>query len=159
MNNFQGNAMQKRNLYSSFFFLALSIFVFIEVAGMPVGTLATPRNGFWPLIHGILLAVLSLILLGQAVKEKERKPLPFWTEPGSWKRVGMTLGALFVFGLVYEHLGFLLSIFFLIGFMARSIGSMSWLEALILAAASSLASYGLFGMLLDMPLPGGILGF
>jgi hypothetical protein len=43
--------------------------------------------------------------------------------------------------------------------MGRLIGSMKWWTALTVALASSLCSYGLFGLLLDTPLPAGIFGF
>jgi hypothetical protein len=147
-----------RDVISSIFFLAVAMVVFIGVAKLPIGTLDSPRIGLWPLIQAVLLTLLSLILLGQAVKRKDQEKTPFLAGPGSWQRIGVTLGALVGVGLLYETLGFLISVFLLIVLLGRLIGSMKWWMALMVAVASSLCSYGLFGLLLDTPLPAGILG-
>jgi len=150
---------KRKDVISSIVFLAISMVVVIEVAKMPIGNLVSPRLGLWPLIQAILLAILSFILLGQARKSKDQEKSPFWGGPGSWKRIGLTMGSLVAFGFSYEILGFLVSAFLLIAFLARVIGSMKWWVSITVAISSSLSSYGLFGLLLDTPLPAGILGF
>ena len=150
---------KRKDIASSLFFLAISVIVFIEVAKLPIGTLGAPKIGLWPLIQGGLLAILSSILLGKSMKEKGREKNPFWAGQGAWKRIAVTLGGLVAFGAFYETLGFLISVFLLIAFLSRVIGSMRWWSAATVAITSSLCSYILFGVLLDTPLPAGILGF
>ena len=153
--------MKKKDVISSIFLLALAGVVFFEVRKLPIGSLGAPRLGLWPLILAILLVGLSLILLAQAIKKKENKKekSAFWGGPDSWKRFGLAVGALFAFGFVYEHLGYLISVFLLISFLLRAIESIKWWVVITVALSSSVCSYLLFGVVLETQLPAGLFGF
>jgi len=150
--------MKKWDLVSSLVLLGLGMVMFMEALKMPFGSLREPQVGFGPLILSVLLAVFSLVLLGQAIHEQGGQRVPFFARPGSWKKIGLTVGGLFAYAFFYEHLGHLLSTFALMVFLLRLIEPLKWWLVIGIALFSSLASYLGFGIFLNLPLPPGILG-
>ena len=65
--------MKKRDLILGFVLLALAIVTLMEISKLPIGSLSSPHVGFFPLIAAILLGILSLVLLGQAIRGKDIK--------------------------------------------------------------------------------------
>ena len=65
--------MRKTDIIVSIILLGLSIATLLEIKQLPIGNLTLPQPGFFPLILAILLGILSLVLLGQAVKGTERR--------------------------------------------------------------------------------------
>lgn len=150
--------MKRRNLVSAIILLALSVGTLLETRKLPIGTLTSPQSGFFPLILAICLGIFSLVLLGQAIKEKPEGETISWVNPGGWKGLSLTVGALFVFAIFFEWLGYLISIFLLMTFLLGAIGNKRWWFVIMISLLSTLASYLIFGILLKAPLPEGILG-
>lgn len=125
---------------------------------MPIGSLAAPRLGLWPGILALFLAILSLILLGQTIIKKGEERSPFWARSESRKKVGLTVGALFSLGFIFEYVGYLISVFIFMIFLFRVIQPLKWWLVITLAIVSSLGSYLIFGLLLNTFLPKGFLG-
>jgi putative tricarboxylic transport membrane protein len=151
--------MEKKQLITSTVLMALAAITLEEAARLPFGTLRTPQSGFWPLILAVILAFFSLIHFGKTMKERREKGSPFWAEPGAWKKIGLVVFSLVGFGFFFEHLGYLISVFFLIGFLLRIVKPLKWWLVVVVALLSSVLSYLIFGSLLSTPLPSGILGF
>ena len=149
--------MKKRDLIIGFILLGLSIATLVETNKLPIGTLSSPHVGFFPLITAILLGILSLILLGQAIRGKDIKKIPSWVSSGGWKSLGLTVAFLFLFTIFLEHLGYLISTFLLIAFLLGISGKKKWWWVMIYAFFATLASYLIFGLLLRAQLPGGLL--
>jgi len=74
-----------------------------------------------------------------------------------WKRIGLAIGALVAFGLLFETLGYILSTFLFIAFLLRAVERQKWWLVVVVAFCTSLVIYLLFGLLLNTPLPAGIL--
>lgn len=146
--------MKKSGFIATIPLLAFACGAFIEARKLPFGSLSSPRAGFFPLILSALLAVFSLPLLLESLKEREARS---GLRPGTWKRVGLTLGALFAYGFLFESLGYIVTTFLFVGFLLRAVDRQGWLRAFTVAFCASLASYLLFGLLLRSPLPAGIL--
>jgi hypothetical protein len=147
--------MKKAGMVESFVLLALSGFLLLETRSLPVGSLGAPQVGFMPLLLAIILACLSLIMLGQALiapKDDHRHERMTWV---AWKKTLMTLGALFVFALIFEYIGYILSTFFLVVFLMMAVQSQRWWMAITVASLSSLITYAVF-TLLGVPLPAGL---
>jgi putative tricarboxylic transport membrane protein len=149
--------MKRRNFAISIVLVALAAIAILEAVQLPFGTLKAPQSGFWPLILAIILAFFSLLHFGKTVKEKVEKGNPFWTRPGAWKRIGFGVGSLVAFAFLFEPLGYLISVFLLIGFLLRVIEPMKWWLVITIALLSSVLSYLMFGVLLSTPLPAGLL--
>jgi putative tricarboxylic transport membrane protein len=145
--------MRKRDLILSLILLAVVIATLVETAKLPVGSLSSPHVGFFPLIIAILLGTLSLILLGQAIKRKDAEKIPPLAGYRGWKPFGLTLGVLFLFAIFFERLGYLISTFLLIAFLARMSGKKKWRVVLMYGFIATLATYLIFDVFLKAPLP------
>jgi putative tricarboxylic transport membrane protein len=148
--------VRRLNLISSIVLLAIAAAVFLDVSRVPIGTPSRPESGFYPLIMGCLLTVLSLILLGQTFRERRAEGRALdWR---GLRKVAVTVLALFAFAFFLERLGYLLSIFLLIGFLMKAIEPQKWWRVLLVAFLCSFVSFLIFGLALNTPLPPGLLG-
>ena len=150
--------MKRSNIIIAITLLGLSGYVLIESMRLGFGGLRTPQAGFFPTILSAVLAVLSLVLLGQATKEKEERASPFRLGPASWRRIALAVGVLLSFGFSVDFLGYSLSSFLLIAILLRAIEPMRWSLIIIIALSTAVISFGIFGWLLQTPLPTGIFG-
>jgi putative tricarboxylic transport membrane protein len=117
-----------------------------------------PQTGFFPKTLLALLLVLSLVLLGQALRQSDTGRAAERIPAEGWIRIGATMVILVGFALVLEKLGFLLSTFLLMVLLLRAIEAPKWSKVIAVAISTAVLSYILFGWLLGIPLPGGILG-
>jgi putative tricarboxylic transport membrane protein len=125
----------------------------------PSGTFG-PGAGFLPLWLGVAMAILSIILLVNATREPVQTSAssPF---PRGRAVVAIleTAGALAVFILLLETVGFLVSIALLTAFLLRIVERVGWLTTVTVAVANSVGLYVVFQMLLGVSLPKNIFGF
>jgi putative tricarboxylic transport membrane protein len=138
--------------------LGLALAALLEASKLPFGRLASPQAGFFPLILAIFLAVFSLVLMAQSIGRTKEESGVFRGESVIWKKIVLAVAALLVFGVVFESLGYIISTFLFIAFLLRAVEQHNWSLVLVVAFFTSLATYLVFGLLLNTPLPGGILG-
>lgn len=150
--------MRQRNFISSIVLLAIAFATFLKISRIPIGTPGRPQVGFYPFILAILLTILSVLLLWQAIKEKNGKKSTAEVRSGGLKRIGLAVGALFAFAFLLDLLGYIISTFLLIAFLLRAIEPQKWWLVIVVAFLCSLVSFLVFGLLLDAQLPPGILG-
>jgi len=150
--------MGKTGVISALTLLALALAALFEASKLPFGKLNSPQAGFFPLILAGILAVFSLFLLGQAIKKRQEGASTFRIGPGIWRRISLAMGTLLAFALVFESLGYIISTFLFIAFLLRAVERQKWSLVVVVAFFTSLATYLVFGLLLNAPLPGGILG-
>jgi putative tricarboxylic transport membrane protein len=149
--------MGKTGVISALALLALALAALLEASKLPFGKLSSPQAGFFPLILAAILAAFSLLLLGQAIKERQEGASAFRIGPGTWKRISLAIGALVAFALVFESLGYITSTFLLIAFLLRAVERQKWWLVAVVAFSTSLVTYLIFGLFLETPLPPGIL--
>lgn len=114
--------------------------------------------GTFPLVAGVALGVCSAALLAKSFKSKsEREKVGAQERKGISRRLVYPVLALFVYGLVFEWLGFILSTFFLVAFLFRIFEPKSWMSIAFKAGAVSIGVYFVFNVLLNSRLPNGIL--
>jgi hypothetical protein len=148
-----------KDLISGLFWLAIGLLLFIWSTSYPIGTLIQPGPGFLALALGILLILLSLILLVRAITSSfasREAPLPSLF--GGWMKVAYTVLILILGTYFFERIGYMLTFFLLVIFLMRGAGSKSWKKILLVAFCSALGIYLVFVLLLEQPLPRGILG-
>lgn len=140
--------------------LLVAIAVIIYSLKLRVGVIGAGQlgPGTFPLICGVCLGFCSAMLLaqsfrstsgGKAVEDQEKK--------GNFRLLVYPFGALIIYGLIFEWLGFILSTFLLVIFLFRLLESKKWGEVLFTAGAISVAVYVVFGVLLKSSLPNGLL--
>ncbi len=140
-----------RELASAFFFLGFSVFVLWGSLLLGLGTLQKPGSGFMSFCAGLILFFLSLALFreGRGIRES-RKALPA-------RRALIAMASVIVYSLVLETLGFIVSTFFLVAILFHLGEPRRWWVLLGISALVTLLVYLIFGVLLQVYFPRGIL--
>ena len=150
--------MKRADVTVALILTGLAAFILLEAGKLSFGSVRVPQTAFFPVILATLLLILSLILLAQALRSAPTGRSPERIEAEGWSRIGATLVTLVGFALVLERLGFLLSTFLLMVLLLRAIEPQAWHKVLAVALVTSLVVYAIFGWLLGIPLPAGVLG-
>ena len=123
-----------------------------------LGTVHAPGPGFVPFLAGGLLIVLTIAALIETRPEmKVRK----WSElfgGERWRAVVGILGSLFLYALVMDILGFLLSTFLILTFLFKISEGQRWKVALGASILTMVLTYFLFEYFLQINFPRGFLG-
>lgn len=152
-------SMGRTGVLSAVTLLAIALAALLEASKLPFGRLSSPQAGFFPLILAIFLAIFSVVLMTQAISGTKEEARASLTGSPIWKRTVLAVGALVVFGVVFESLGYVITTFLFIAFLLRAVEQQKWSLVVVVAFFTSLATYLVFGLLLNTPLPGGIIGF
>jgi putative tricarboxylic transport membrane protein len=145
---------------SSFLGMGSGILLALFSVKLDLGRLNQPGPGFLPLGASILLVLLSGIYAVRSFWTQDEgyiKQESPWPQRNRGKIAGV-LGALLLFVLFLDILGFIVTTFFLMLFFFRLGGPESWLATVAKAAASVLVSYAIFGHWLMVQFPKGFLG-
>ncbi len=126
--------------------------------------------GFLPLVTGALTSLLcGAVTIGiirrptQGVEDELADDIPDIDTTGRterqrvinlWIVFGLTLAVL----LLVQLLGFLLAFGLLVVVISSAVERQPWSRSLIIAAVAVAFVYGVFGVFLSVPLPGGLLG-
>ena len=132
--------------------LAMAALALSEALGLPIGTLRSPGQGFFPLWLGVLLLALSLVLLAQTLRARAA------ARPRDDSRIGQVVGlvaALAVYTAVLEAIGYPIATFFLVLYMVKITHPQRWPLALGISLLAAGGSYLLFAVWLKVPLPPG----
>ncbi len=148
--------MRKTDFIAGLLLLGFASVVAEESLRLPFGTMRKPGIAFLPLLLAALLAILSIALVIEAWKRRAPSDTP-GLQLGRWKKVAASLAALFVFGFIFEGLGYVASTILLLVFLMRAVEPVRWWLVLVVAVSSSLVTYIVFS-LLGTPLPAGLLG-
>jgi len=149
--------MGRSGVISALTLLALALAALLESSKLPFGTFSSPQPGFFPLILAIFLAFFSVVLLAQEIPQTDKETGALLGGVALWKRIVLAIGALVAFGLLFETIGYLLTTFLLIVFLLRAVERQKWWLVVVVAFCTALVTYLLFGILLNTPLPAGIL--
>jgi putative tricarboxylic transport membrane protein len=123
---------------------------------LPFGAAARPGAGFYPVIVAVFALVVALAGTASAFRgvpgaAAEAVEL----DAASRRRVVISVVALGAFCLVLPWVGYPAAAFAFVTVLLRYLGG-RWTTALLTGALSAAGSYGLFAMLLDVPLPRGL---
>lgn len=155
--------MRKADAVVAIFWILLGLTISIWSATFPFGGWEAPGPGFLPLFLGLILILLGSILFFVTIKRKEGSPMATFAslipDRAAFIRVALTLGGMLVSAALFEYLGFVLTVFFLILFLMRAIQPQKWIVAVLYALLSAFGSFVLFKVLLNTTLPRGFLGF
>jgi putative tricarboxylic transport membrane protein len=150
--------MKRSQLAASTVLAGLAGFVLLESRHLSFGTMRVPQTGFFPWVLATLLLILCVILFAQGLFGAGSDRPPNHILPEGWSRIAFTLAAMVGFAVMLERLGFLLTTFFLMILLLRAIESQRWSKVFFVALFTAIASYGIFGWILGIPLPGGVFG-
>jgi putative tricarboxylic transport membrane protein len=142
--------------WSSSFWIIFSILICIESFRLGIGSFHAPGTGFFPFLAGMVFGILSLILfILTFIRKSKREGI---SEKIRLKNIILVLASLFVYAIILEKLGFVVSTLFFISGLLMIIERKKWYIATIIAIISTLACYIVFQVWLQSNLPKGIFG-
>jgi putative tricarboxylic transport membrane protein len=122
---------------------------------LPFGAAARPGAGFYPVIVAAFALVVALAATASAFRGAPGAEIPAAElDVAARRRVTISVVALLAFCLALPWVGYPAAAFVFVAVVLRYLGA-RWTTALLTGAASSAGSYGLFAVLLDVPLPRG----
>ena len=150
--------MRRRELAAAAVLLAFGLWAVTQARGLRFGSAVAPGPGFFPLCLATALCLVGIGLLLQARRLAPGDPI---VGAGAGRRfaVAGTLGALLVYALVLERLGFLLATFLLLVFFFKVLQRQGWLVVVSGSLATALLSWLVFKVWLGVNLPGGLVHF
>lgn len=152
--------MKNRDLVSSIVWMALGGLFVVGALQHGLMRKGVPGPGFLPFLSGLALIFVSLFVLIPALGQRGKSvDGDFFPEPSSLGKLLSALAALFAFGVALEYVGYLITTFLFMFFIARLIEPKGWWTTTLLAILTAVLSYLLFVVLLEVQLPKGPLGF
>jgi len=136
----------------SLFWLAVGVFFAVGGIMLKPGTLRNPGPGLLPLIMSLLLISFSLFILARGLIGPEGV-----LKGIQWKGQAGVVASVFLYGLLLDLLGFLLSTFTLMFVLYGLLfeGKNRWPRVFFYAAATALAGWLVFSVALKVPFPKG----
>ena len=150
--------MRRRDLGAAAVLLLFGLVAVIQARGLKLGSLAAPGPGFFPLGLAIAFSLVSLGLLVTAFRTPPG-PVPPRADGGGRLKVAGALGALLLYALTLEWLGFPLTTFGLVLYFFKGLQRQRWPVAVGGSLVTSLATYLIFKHWLGVNLPPGPVGF
>lgn len=148
--------MNKNERRANILMLVISVAtIYYSLTKLKLGTIGEPGPGFFPFVCGT--GILILCLLWFVINPKVDTSAPVLWEKGNWIApvIAMVLITLYTFGL--ETLGYCASTFIFLIAWEIAVAREKWLRTGIIAVIGTVAMYVLFGSLLGVPLPQGLL--
>ena len=136
----------------SFALAAIGAAVAGMAARMPLGSLALPGPGFFPVAIGVLLALCGLACAGRAILVDGRDTVSL----GGW-RPWSTLAVLAAAAFAFEPVGALLTLAVALAALFRILGAYAPWRCAAYGIAAAAVSYVVFTRLLGVGLPDGLL--
>jgi hypothetical protein len=140
---------------SSFMAILLMIFGIFYLNGarkLSFGNLVEPGPGWYPIILSFALLTMATVLLVTSMRQRI-----------AW---GSVINRILVIGLIllctvllYEPLGYMLTMFLMMFITLRVLGTRNWITLILLSGILSGGTYWLFAIVFFVPLPQGILPF
>jgi putative tricarboxylic transport membrane protein len=147
------------DIIGSVLLIFVGIGVIIESVRLHVGTPLMPQPGFFPFLGGFLLIVLALILLVQGIVSHGDGSPHDREDFGELRRPAILVVSMSIYTAVLEPLGFVLPTFIIAAVILRVLGVTSWKVLILASLGLSVGTYVLFGRILGIDLPVGILPF
>lgn len=151
--------MKNNDQRSSIIWLVIGLAIAVYSGKYGLGSMSSPGPGFLPLISGLAIAGLAVVVFFQQFFKPGREKIKDLWQHGKWPTVLMVLGALVLYTLLLNFLGFIFDTFLLIAFLLRVIEPMNWKKVLAGAFGAAAGSYVIFELWLQAQLPKGFLGF
>lgn len=137
--------------------LAFAVVYLIEGQELDMGRMAAPGPGIFPMIVGVLLALVSLGVIADAWMTR----LPARTifpNGSSLRRLATAFGLFLSYALLFTVLGFLVATPLLVAGYSRVVGQVGWGKAAASGVAVTAGVWAVFTLILGVRLPAGLWG-
>ncbi len=150
--------MKSKEFIGGFFWFLIALVIMWQALELKLGNYQTPGPGFIPLGVGLGMAGLSAVIMGRAVRFAPGPGALIKVSWNAFQKVGLVLGALFLYALFFQILGFPLTTFLLLVLLFKGGDPRGWVKPIVLAGGATVFTYFLFSVLLSCELPRGFLG-
>jgi len=149
--------MRKRaDALAGIFFALVGIGVMVQAIGLGIGTATDPKPGFFPLLGGFGLTIISTILVVRSLGKHNIELKEFGD---FWRPLVLVLG-LGIYILTLDILGYIIATVILSAIVLHLMDTKPWWVLLGISLGLALASFLLFDRLLGVILPKGtLIGF
>jgi len=148
--------MERKDHFSGIFLILFSGITIYLALKLPLGNIARPGPGFFPLILSIIIGLLALLFLFRALRSKGKSEFLTGERPTTKWKVFYLLGDLCLYAFLYQKLGFIISTWiFLVSL--KPIVKKKWIPVLLGSLFISISVFLFFNYLLKVELPMGIL--
>jgi putative tricarboxylic transport membrane protein len=152
--------MQNRaDIIGSVLLIIVGAGVVIESFRLKLGTPLMPQPGFFPFIGGALLVGLAVVLLVRSLRRRDGSGQPPEEITGELRRPFILIVSLCVYTAALKYLGYVLPTMILVAVVLRVLGVKSWKILTVASLGLSVVAYVLFGRVLGIDLPKGVLPF
>ena len=148
--------MERHNKVSGIFGFLFGGFIIYSAFKLDIGSLGDPGAGFFPLVAGCCLCLMSGMIYLQAVLSKEKKTETIFGGV-NWRRPAVILVAVFLYILFFRKLGFILVNFLLLIVLFKAIEPQRWSVAVLSSALVTLVTWAFFTYWLECQFPPGVL--
>ncbi len=138
------------------FWFVLALAICYRASLLGIGSASEPGSGFIFFWSGVIMAFLALLIFADSLRVGGEDGAKFIGI--NWPKVLLVLGAILLYGLLLEKVGFVLTTFALMSFLLWISDDTKWPIALAVAGAAALGSFALFDLWLQIRLPKGIFG-
>jgi len=139
-------------------FIVLGVCVAIySFTKLGVGTMRRPGAGFFTLVCGSGILILSIMWLLTLLKDTD--PALFFEEKGAWVPPSLGVAVTLTYALLIVPLGYTLSTFVFIVLWQVVIARARLRTVILFGVIGSATMFVLFELLLGVPLPNGFIGF
>jgi putative tricarboxylic transport membrane protein len=148
--------MEKHDKASSISWFLFGGFIIYSAFNLDIGSLGDPGPGFFPLVSGCGLCLVSAMVYLQALLSKEKKTETIFGGV-IWHRPAVILVAVFLYIYFFRRLGFILDNFLLLVVLFKAIEPQRWSVAILSSALVSLVTWAFFTYWLECQFPAGVL--
>jgi len=132
---------------------ALGLFIVIESLMIGFGNLRNPGSGLFPFMVGVLIFIQSVTIV---LKRNSTGGKPAFSNDEIKTLIGMSI-TLILWIILMPYLGYLLATFITVFAFSKLMRLEGWMKPFILSAGTTALCYFLFGFLLSLDLPRGLL--
>ena len=151
--------MKTIETFSSLFLILIGILFCLSSFNLGIGRINAPGPGLIPFGTGALLILFSLGTIIEAYFGRKVKTKASLFSGRRWKVVLSVLVSLFLYALVLDILGFIMTTFLIMAVLFKISEKQTWKIALGASALTTAFTYFLFDYLLNCSFPRGFLGF
>lgn len=153
----------RKDFFTGCFFVFFGLFVVFLSMRLSVWSIGEPREGFFPLIIGIIIVGVSLLMTIKSLNilSRSKAKEEILEGHGNGKSYIIKLYSYIILMLLYgisiEKVGYLITSALFLMVALKFVEKRGWKSSILVTVAVTTISYVLFGFLLKVPLPEGLI--
>jgi hypothetical protein len=152
--------MERCDRITSLFWFIFGLYITISAYTFGIGSLSNPGPGFIFFLTGNFISILSIIVfVGAEISIKSGEIRPISWEGIRWGKMISVVISLVIYTYLFEKIGYMLSILFLMLYLFKGIEPQKWRTAITSTILTCVMVYVIFVLWLKCQFPRGLLPF